>query len=71
MESLDNDRWARDVRSHRDRAYLYTLQAWGSIASNPGAKAWRKAASRQDVAIDLLIGAGLVEETANRATADG
>ena len=67
MESLDNDRWRATFEVTEIGAYLYTLQAWVDRFESWRQGLAKKLQAGQDVAIDLLIGAGLVEETANRA----
>ena len=67
MESLDNDRWRATFEVTEIGAYLYTLQAWVDRFGSWRQGLAKKLQAGQDVAIDLLIGAGLVEETANRA----
>ena len=69
MESLDNDRWRATFEVTEIGAYLYTLQAWVDRFGSWRQGLAKKLQAGQDVAIDLLIGAGLVEETANRAPA--
>ena len=69
MESLDNDRWRATFEVTEIGAYLYTLQAWVDRFESWRQGLAKKLQAGQDVAIDLLIGAGLVEETANRAPA--
>ena len=69
MESLDNDRWRATFEVTEIGAYLYTLQAWFDRFESWRQGLAKKLQAGQDVAIDLLIGAGLVEETANRAPA--
>jgi starch synthase (maltosyl-transferring) len=67
MESLDNDRWRATFEVTEIGAYLYTLQAWVDRFESWRQGLAKKLQAGQDVATDLLIGAGLVEETANRA----
>jgi len=67
MESLDNDRWRATFEVTEIGAYLYTLQAWVDRFGSWRQGLAKKLQAGQDVAIDLLIGAGLVEEIANRA----
>jgi len=67
MESLDNDRWRATFEVTEIGTYLYTLQAWVDRFESWRQGLAKKLQARQDVAIDLLIGAGLVEEIANRA----
>ena len=67
MESLDNDRWRTTFEVTEIGTYLYTLQAWVDRFESWRQGLAKKLQARQDVAIDLLIGAGLVEEIANRA----
>jgi starch synthase (maltosyl-transferring) len=70
MAFLVNDRWRGEFAVTETGRYRYTLEAWVDHF-----KSWRqglgkKVAARQDVNVDLLIGAELVEAAANRATRD-
>ncbi|MEN8780057.1 MAG: alpha-1,4-glucan--maltose-1-phosphate maltosyltransferase [Desulfobacterales bacterium] len=67
MRSLVNDRWYGSFLVDEPGRYVYTLQAWVDRF-----KTWRrdlkkKVAAGQDVAVDLLAGAELLENAASRA----
>ncbi|HXF91190.1 MAG TPA: alpha-1,4-glucan--maltose-1-phosphate maltosyltransferase [Nitrospiraceae bacterium] len=64
---LANDRWRGVFRVAEPGRYVYTLTAWADRF-----KSWRrdlakKVEAGQDVAVDLLIGAGLLKDVARRA----
>ncbi len=68
MDFLVNDRWRGAFRVMELGQYRYTVQAWPDYF-----RAWRqglvkKVEAGQDVAIDLQIGADLVEEGSRRAS---
>jgi starch synthase (maltosyl-transferring) len=68
MEPLGNDRWRAAFVADRLGTFRYTIEAW----HDPW-KGWRRdlekrVAAYQDVRVDLLIGAQLLEESASRAT---
>jgi len=67
MEPLGNDRWAGEFTVQEMEPYLYTVQGWVDPF-----KSWRrdlekKLQAKQEVAIDLLAGAELVEAAVARA----
>ncbi len=67
MEALGNDRWRGSFRVTELGFYRYTIQAWVDRFET-----WRRDLSKrvragQDVHVDLLIGADLIEEAARRA----
>ncbi len=67
MHELGNDCWSGTFRVTTPGRYEYTLQAWGGRF-----KSWRrdlakKVEAGQDVSVDLLVGARLVEEASKRA----
>ena len=68
MEPLVNDRWRATFTVDELGRYRYTAVAWidhfGTWVRDLG----RRVAAGQDVATDLLIGAGFVEAAAARAT---
>ena len=69
MEPLVNDRWRGRFELTEIGGYSYSLQAWVDRF-----KSWREGFAKkleagQDVEIELLIGANLIEEAANRASA--
>jgi len=67
MEALGNDRWRASFGVDTLGSYRYTIEGWVDHF-----KTWRhdlekRLAARQDVAVDLLIGAGWVAQAAERA----
>lgn len=63
-----NDRWRAEFIVTRLERYRYTLEAWVDRF-----KSWRRGLEKkveggQDVAIELLVGAGLIEEASGRAS---
>ncbi|HSK75290.1 MAG TPA: alpha-1,4-glucan--maltose-1-phosphate maltosyltransferase [Thermoanaerobaculia bacterium] len=67
MEPLGNDRWRAEFTPAEQGRWLYTVTAWVDRF-----KTWRRDLKKrvdagQDVAIDLLVGAGLVREASERA----
>jgi starch synthase (maltosyl-transferring) len=67
MEPLGNDRWRAAFRGERLGRYRYTIEAW----LDPW-KGWRRdmqkrLAAYQDVSVDLVIGAELIEAASRRA----
>jgi len=68
MEFLVNDRWRGSFRVTELGRYRYTLIAWADHF-----KTWRrdlakKVEAGQDVLVDLLVGARLIEEAGRRAS---
>ncbi len=68
MEFLVNDRWRGSFQVSELGHYHYGLQAWVNHF-----KTWRrdlakKTEAKQDVAVDLLVGAKLIDEAAARAS---
>jgi len=68
LEFLANDRWRAECVVARLGRYRYTLEAWVDRFQTWRRDLARKAEAGQDVAVDLLIGAGLVEEASRRAS---
>lgn len=69
MEVLRNDRWRGEFSVSEPGTYFYTVEA-----SVDHFKSWRrdlkkKLDAKQDVSVELLVGAGMIEAAANRATA--
>jgi starch synthase (maltosyl-transferring) len=67
MEPLGNDRWRAEFTPTEQGRWLYTVTAWVDRF-----KTWRRDLQKrvdavQDVAVDLLVGAGLVREASERA----
>jgi starch synthase (maltosyl-transferring) len=68
MTFVVNDRWRGTFNVTEQGRYVYSLTAWVDHF-----KSWRlgmrkKVDAEQDVGVDLLIGAQLIEETAQRAS---
>jgi starch synthase (maltosyl-transferring) len=68
MEFLVNDRWRGEFNVTELGHYRYTVQAWVSHF-----KSWRQGLTKkfdagQDISVDLLTGADLVEAASRRAT---
>ena len=68
MEFLVNDRWRGDFTVRELGSYRYTLQAWVNHFKSWNQGLAKKLEANQDVSIDLLIGADLVEKASQRAS---
>jgi starch synthase (maltosyl-transferring) len=67
MQPLVNDRWRGEFSVNQVGRYQYTIMGWVDPF-----KTWRydlkkRVAAGQDVSVDLLIGANLIEETSHNA----
>jgi starch synthase (maltosyl-transferring) len=71
MGGPDNDRWWADFDVDRLGLHQYTIQAWADRFDTWNRDLRKRLDAGQDVTVDLLIGAGLIEAAAERATADG
>jgi starch synthase (maltosyl-transferring) len=67
---LVNDRWRGKFTVSRLGRYRYTLQAWVDHFATWRAGLQKKVEADQDVTVDLLIGAKLVDEAGQRATGE-
>jgi starch synthase (maltosyl-transferring) len=67
MAPLGNDRWRGSFRVEELGRYRYTLRAWVDRYATWRHGLAKKVEAGQDVAVDLLIGADLVEAAAHRA----
>ena len=67
MRSLVNDRWQGSFLVDELGRYVYTLQAWVDRFKTWRRDLQKKVAAGQDVAVDLLVGAELIENAASRA----
>jgi starch synthase (maltosyl-transferring) len=67
MEPLVNDRWRSSFEVNEIGNYYYTLQAWVDRFQSWRQGFAKKVAAGQEVALDLLAGAELVEQAAKRA----
>jgi starch synthase (maltosyl-transferring) len=67
MQPLVNDRWkAQFVVTEQGRS-LYTVCAWADRFESWRRDLFKKFDARQDVALELLVGANLIEDAAKRA----
>jgi starch synthase (maltosyl-transferring) len=67
MEPLVNDRWRGAFEVVKLGAYRYTLQAWPDRFATWRQGLGKKVEAGQDVAVDLLSGAELVQQATKRA----
>lgn len=70
MAPLGNDVWEASFTPLDDRPYHYTLEAWIDRFASWRDDLAKRVQAGQDVASDLLEGAGLVFEAAKRATGE-
>jgi len=68
MQSLGNDRWRGSFRVTELGRYRYTVEGWCDRFQTWRSELLKRVAAGQDVRIELLIGAELIEEAAARAT---
>ena len=68
MELLVNDRWRAAFRVPEMGRYRYTVMAWVDHFATWSRDLAKRLAADEDVAVDLLIGAALVEAAAGRAS---
>ncbi|MEX0908035.1 MAG: maltotransferase domain-containing protein, partial [Gemmatimonadota bacterium] len=67
MELLGNDRWRASFPIEKLGAYRYTIEAWLDPWGGWRRDMGKRLAAYQDVRVDLIIGARLLEDTARRA----
>ncbi|MFZ7127603.1 MAG: alpha-1,4-glucan--maltose-1-phosphate maltosyltransferase [Desulfobacterales bacterium] len=67
MQPMVNDRWYGTFRVDHLGEYFYTLQAWVDRFKTWRRDLHKKAASGQNVDVELLVGAELIEAAAARA----
>jgi starch synthase (maltosyl-transferring) len=67
MEPLGNDRWRASFSTDQLGRYQYTIEGWTDHFLTWRRDMQKRVAAGQDVSIDLLIGADLVEAAAGRA----
>ncbi len=68
LKFLLNDRWAGSFVAREIGRYVYTLQAWVDHFKTWRGDLIKKVDAGQDVAVDILIGAGLIEDALLRAS---
>lgn len=67
MQPLANDLWRGEFAITQSDAYRYTIEAWVNHFVSWQRDLQKKIDAQQDVAVELLMGAALVDETAKRA----
>lgn len=65
-----NDRWQGEFTVSEMGDYVYTIMGWADHFKSWQRDMTKKLAAEQDVSVDLLIGANLVEAAVKRATGD-
>lgn len=68
MRPLVNDLWQGEFTITQLEAYRYTIEAWVDHFASWQKELQKKIEAQQDVAVELLVGAELVAETAQRAS---
>jgi starch synthase (maltosyl-transferring) len=68
MVPLGNDRWRGGFTVAQLGRYVYTLQAWVDTFGTWYAALRKRVAAGQDVAVELLVGAALIEAANQRAS---
>ena len=67
MEFLVNDRWRGEFTVTELGLHQYTLQAWVDHFKSWARDLVKRVEAEQDISVDLLIGAAMVEDAATRA----
>src|SRR5262252_8921238 len=67
MKPLGNDRWRGEFSVAELGKYRYTVEGWVDRFQTWRKDLQKRIAAKQDVSVDLLIGAGLIEAAAGRA----
>ena len=67
MQPLVNDRWQGEFQVQELGRYRYALQAWVDRFRTWQRDLKKKVDAGQDVAVELLVGAGFIEEVQGRA----
>ncbi len=70
MKPLINDRWRGSFKVTETGTYRYTVQGWVDRFKSWHANFMKKLAARQDLALERLTGAAMVESTARRAAGE-
>ena len=70
MESLGNDRWRGQFEVSELGVYCYTIDGWVDHYKTWQSDLRKRIEARQDVSVDLAIGAAFVQEAAQRATGE-
>jgi starch synthase (maltosyl-transferring) len=67
MRALGNDRWQGEFRVNELGRYLYTIEGWPDAFQTWRSDFIKRVDAGQDVRVDLLIGAELIAQAAERA----
>jgi len=70
MKSLGNDRWRGEFSVLSLGRYRYSVEAWIDRFQTWRVGLQKRAAAKQDVQVELLIGAGLIDGVASRAAGE-
>ena len=70
MKPLGNDRWRGEFSVEKLGRYQYTVEGWIDRFQTWHGELVKRVAAGQDVQIELLMGAELIEEAAAQATGD-
>ena len=70
MKSLGNDRWRGEFTVAELGSYCYTVEGWIDRFATWRRDLEKRISAAQDVSVDLLIGADLIERAAVRATSE-
>jgi starch synthase (maltosyl-transferring) len=68
MRLLPNGRWRADFQVTRLGRYRYTIEGWIDPFKTWRSDLVKRYTAQQDLSIDLLVGAGLLEDAAGRAS---
>ncbi|HEX4001554.1 MAG TPA: alpha-1,4-glucan--maltose-1-phosphate maltosyltransferase [Candidatus Acidoferrales bacterium] len=67
MEPVENDRWQASFRVSSIGQHVYTLQGWIDVFRTWRRDMIKRVEAGQHASVDLLIGAGLIAQAADRA----
>ncbi len=67
MRPLINDRWRGSFQVEQQGEYVYTVQGWIDRYNTSRMDVSKKREAGQDVSVDLMVAAGLLERAAQRA----
>src|ERR1700751_2290877 len=70
MKPLGNDRWRGEFTVSELGSYCYTVEAWIDRFARWRGDREKRISAGQDISVDLLIGADLIDGAAARATSE-
>ena len=70
MASIGNDRWRGEFRVSKVGRYRYSIEGWVDRFGTWRADLVKRIAVKQNVAVELLIGAQIIEDAARRASGE-